>query len=220
MYRMGILAILIIMSSCTSQLAMVQKDRYDTSVAIDEMRIELSDMKYALNNTQVEIQILEEKIRAQEASNKNGKVQSTSSAPHSEIKLSLLEKKINQLENSQEKLTADLKQLSTHANQTSQSFSQYYNRIKELESEINAHNKAINELSDLKTTLKSLTQAIKNKPNSSSISTSTNVYKVKPGDNLEKIAKAHKTTVDAIQKENNISSHKIVVGQEIKIPNG
>jgi hypothetical protein len=60
---------------------MVQKDRYDTSVAIDEMRIELSDMKYALNNAQVEIQILEEKIRAQEALNKPSRVQSQNVCP-------------------------------------------------------------------------------------------------------------------------------------------
>jgi LysM repeat protein len=195
---------------------MVQKDRYDTSVAIDEMRIELSDMKYALNNAQVEIQILEEKIRAQETLNKSSKAQSQNFVPAGNIKLSALEKRLCQIESIQEKLTGDYKQLSSHANQTSQSFSQYHSRLKELEAEISAQNKSINELSDVKSSLKSITQAIKSKSSSSSVA----IYKVKQGDNLEKIARANKTTVEALQKENNISSHKIVVGQEIKIPNG
>jgi len=43
-------------------------------------------------------------------------------------------------------------------------------------------------------------------------------YVVKSGDNLTKIAKAHGTTVKAIQAENNLSTTKIHVGQKLKIP--
>ena len=43
-------------------------------------------------------------------------------------------------------------------------------------------------------------------------------YVVKSGDTLTKIAKAHGTTVKAIETENNLSTTKIKVGQKLKIP--
>jgi LysM repeat protein len=43
-------------------------------------------------------------------------------------------------------------------------------------------------------------------------------YTVKSGDSLTKIAKAHGTTVKAIESENNLSTTKIKVGQKLKIP--
>jgi LysM repeat protein len=43
-------------------------------------------------------------------------------------------------------------------------------------------------------------------------------YVVKSGDTLTKIAKAHGTTVKAIESENNLSTTKIKVGQKLKIP--
>ena len=49
-------------------------------------------------------------------------------------------------------------------------------------------------------------------------STGSETYVVKSGDNLTKIAKAHGTTVKAIQAENNLATTKISVGQKLKIP--
>jgi LysM repeat protein len=43
-------------------------------------------------------------------------------------------------------------------------------------------------------------------------------YAVKSGDTLSKIAKAHGTTVKAIQSENNLTTTAIKVGQKLKIP--
>lgn len=43
-------------------------------------------------------------------------------------------------------------------------------------------------------------------------------YIVKPGDNLEKIAKNHHTTIAAIKTCNNLKSDRIVVGQKLKLP--
>ncbi len=44
------------------------------------------------------------------------------------------------------------------------------------------------------------------------------IYKVKSGDTLTKIAKANGTTVKAIESENNLTTTKIKVGQKLKIP--
>jgi LysM repeat protein len=43
-------------------------------------------------------------------------------------------------------------------------------------------------------------------------------YTVKSGDTLTRIARAHGTTVKAIEAENNLSTTKIHVGQKLKIP--
>jgi LysM repeat protein len=48
--------------------------------------------------------------------------------------------------------------------------------------------------------------------------TGTASYTVKSGDTLTKIAKAHGTTVKAIESANGFSTTKIKVGQKIKIP--
>ena len=44
------------------------------------------------------------------------------------------------------------------------------------------------------------------------------VYTVKSGDTLTKIAKAHGTTVKAIQKANHLTTTAIKVGKKLKIP--
>ena len=44
------------------------------------------------------------------------------------------------------------------------------------------------------------------------------LYTIKSGDTLAKIAKAHGTTVKAIQAANNLSTTKILVGHKLKIP--
>jgi LysM repeat protein len=49
-------------------------------------------------------------------------------------------------------------------------------------------------------------------------STGEEIYKVKSGDTLTKIAKANGTTVKAIETENNLTTTKIKVGQKLKIP--
>lgn len=44
------------------------------------------------------------------------------------------------------------------------------------------------------------------------------IYVVKSGDTLSKIARTHGTTVKAIENENNLSTTKIKVGQKLKMP--
>jgi LysM repeat protein len=51
-----------------------------------------------------------------------------------------------------------------------------------------------------------------------STDTGEEIYKVKSGDTLTKIAKANGTTVKAIESENNLTTTKIKVGQKLKIP--
>jgi LysM repeat protein len=53
---------------------------------------------------------------------------------------------------------------------------------------------------------------------SAAAGTGEEIYAVKSGDTLTKIAKANGTTVKAIEAENNLTTTKIKVGQKLKIP--
>jgi len=52
------------------------------------------------------------------------------------------------------------------------------------------------------------------------ITPKSQIYEVKPSDNLEKIAKQFNTTVDLIKKINNLSSDRILPGRKLKIYTG
>lgn len=55
-------------------------------------------------------------------------------------------------------------------------------------------------------------------PTAGNETTGTTTYTVKSGDTLTKIAKAHGTTVKALQSANGLATTKINVGQKLKIP--
>ena len=195
-YSTWLISLSLLMTSCSSHMAVLQQDKHENSIALSEMRIELADLKHTLNNTQVELQILEEQVRNQEALLK--KTKNLPSAAPAEGKLSFVEKRLAVIEQSQEKIHADLKQLSSHANQTSSCLTQYSAKITNLE-------QTIKDVLDLKSSLKTFTSSSEN-------------YTVKPGDSLERIAKNHKVSVESLKKANQLSQNKILIGQELKIP--
>jgi LysM repeat protein len=183
---------------------------------MEELRTELADVKHALSSAKVEMQILEEKVKNQDqsvttlksSSSQKGQLQSDLSQ-----QLSLLEKRLTQLEKMQEKVGIDLRTLSSNANQGNQVLNQYKEKISSLEQEIVFQSKRLDEVSKLKSTLSSLSKAMQGSSEGSSKS-----YQIKSGDSLEKIARRHNTTVDNLKKLNGLNHDKIVVGQEIQVP--
>jgi LysM repeat protein len=184
-------------------MAVLQQDKHENTVALNEMRSELADLKHALNNAQVEIQILEEQVQNQESLSKKAKPGASSPVDNR------LEKRLAALEHMQEKIHGDLKQLSSHANQTSTCLQQYSTKISEIEQNLERQR------GDLKSSLKTLTSSL-----STEVAATSNpgTYKVKSGDSLERIARIHKVSVDALKKANQLSQNKILVGQELIIP--
>ncbi len=160
--------------------------------SLDEIRIEIEDIKYALKTTQVDMHILDEKMRKQEVS----KTQATSQ--------SALETRISALEKTLEKISADLRTLNTSTHQA-------LAKIQSLEQQTASHTKQLDNVSQLKSTLTTISKAIGQTPSS------TTTYKVKAGDSLEKIAKLHQVPVDTLKKINKLTSDKIVIGQELKL---
>jgi LysM repeat protein len=166
-------------------------------VTLQQVETRLDDSKHEVHCLQTDLQILDSRIKQLE----------TSVASLKNVSRDLLA-----LEQKQQEILGDVKQLSLHANETSTSFSQYKNRMKEFEKELSTHHQKLNEVHQLKGSLESVAETIKQ------ISSSEATYRVRQGDSLEKIAKKYKVSVDSLKRANGFEQDRIQVGQELKIP--
>jgi LysM repeat protein len=195
---------LLLCAGCTQSIMALKGDgRRDST--IEELRSEIADLKHALNGTKVELQIVEEKMKSQQHV-AGGKGQPLA-VPKNDHQLVLFEKKLQQLERTQEKTLVDLKQLSMHAQQTTL-------KIKEVEDEVGTQTKRLDEVSKLRSTLSNISTAMQK----GQTTPAARVYTVKKGDSLEKIAQGQAVSVDALRKANSLSSDQINIGQELKLP--
>lgn len=177
--RLLFLFLPILFCGCASQFAALRGDR-SQDIALEELRVEVGDVKHTLHAQQVEIRLLEEKIE-QDGSAK---------IDHLREEIALLERKIVLLEKNQNHLT-------THANQTSASLVQYRDQIVEIDRKLEEVGRA------------KVAALHKTSPKN---------HRVVTGDSLEKIARQHHTSVALIKQLNNLSSDRIVVGQELRLP--
>lgn len=185
----GVTLLSFICIGCSSHLAVIQQGKNEHSHVMQQIRQEIADVKHGLNNTQVELQILEEQYRIQENSSSKGDTS----------KVAALEKKIVQI--------------SSHANQLSQSLTDCHEKIANLEKIVEHQQALLAEVGHLKGSLSTVIHSLQKEAASVEIR-----HKVKSGDSLEKIARMHKVSINALKEENNLSSDKIVVGQELRIP--
>lgn len=179
-----------LLSGCSSQIGVRSASvRHNT---LEEARIALYDVKQALAQQQLQLDLLEEKVdnrKAEKAYNPN-----TS--------------RVENLEKTQRQILKDLKNLSSHANDTSHTLSQFKKSIQSIETHMASHSKRLGDVVNLKSTLNSISEAIDQ---------STQIHTVQSGDTLEKIARTHKTSVEKIKKTNNLKSNTIFIGQKLKI---
>ena len=153
----GLALCLLVFCSCSSRMTSWNEGRSQTDLALEEFRLELSDLKHSLDGTKVDLQLMDEKIRGQESSLKS-QLTTKSQAKGAELSLQLanLEHKLTELQKNQEKLSA-------HANQTIATFTKQQDKIRDLEQEIQAQNRRLDEVVKLKGTLSSLSQVLKEK---------------------------------------------------------
>ncbi|MBM3198030.1 MAG: LysM peptidoglycan-binding domain-containing protein [Chlamydiae bacterium] len=185
-------SLLLLLSSCTAPLAVAQQDKQEYTSSLQELRYEVADLKHALHHAQVEIQLLDEQCKEQEKL-----ARLTKSSSH-------IDQRLLQLENSQKKLSEELKSLSLKVTQV---VTEYASKVISLEKALFDQQQVLGQIRDLRSSLLA----------TDSESNGT-IYKVKPGDSLEKIAKMHKVTVKALRDTNRLLQDKIFVGQELKIP--
>ncbi len=176
----------------------------------------MQNMSYTIANQDQEIARLKQKIQNQETILdsmhaevtqliKAAKDSQKSSSSQVDSRLKAMEKNID-------KLLADLKTFKTHANESSSTFTEIQKKLKEQEEISTLQAKQIKELENALRNLAGVLQS------SSGTKASAGEYRVKPGDSLDKIAKDHGTTVDAIKRVNTLSKDTIYPGQKLEIP--
>ncbi len=202
--------ILLGFSSCSPLRSSPNDEKHQLELTLHEVQTNLDDLRHDINCFQTELQILDGRIKYYEntlSSLKQHDIEKQQTRiDQISQQLQSLEKKWFSFEKGQQTDAKELQDLSSHANETTAALSQFKDRIGELEQEILTQNRRFDDLSKLKGSIETLAKA------------NFKIYKVKPGDSLEKIARANKTAVEKIKKLNDLDQDLIVVGQELKIP--
>lgn len=187
------------------------------TTALREMRATIDDLRHEVNNHETEIKTYDEKLQSLETIIDSLRQQSSDiTQAHKEAlkdSSATIEMKLNSLETTTKGLVSDLKQFKNHANDTATALSQYKQKLAELEKMIEMQNQ---NLDSLQSALKSLTDALQVK--TSFTGSSEKTYRVSSGDSLEKIARKHHTTIQAIKELNGLTQDRIIVGQTLKVP--
>ncbi len=178
---------------CTPHITTLQQDKHETSLALREVLQEVADLRHALNNLQIELQILDEEVKQQESTIKTKITPSQSKNTKGDDKVIHLERRVESLEDRQNKIAL------------------HGVKIEEIENSLKEQKKLLLEISQLKSSLNSLANSLYPED-------SLTLYKVKAGDSLEKIARLYKISVTSLKEANNLSHNKIIIGQELKIP--
>ncbi len=173
---------------CTSTLTALKGNN---DHLFEEMKTEIADLRHALHGTEVELKLLEEKFDSREDQH---------ASPKGDVVT--LQRKISLLEKTIDKMNVELKSLMNYANQTTTSLSQYRDQIQEID-------RKLGEVSKLRSTLTQISKTYS--------APEEQTYHVKSGDSLEKIARKFNTSIDALKKDNQLPTDKIVIGQELKI---
>jgi len=196
-----ILLPLLFLSGCAGQYGLTGNQQ--VHVVLDDLRMEVADLKHHLNGYHVEQSIAEEKLKNQQVALTSLKKQLENQA-HVYEQITALENEILKLKTSQEKTLADLKKLGEHSNALTAALSTYREKTQECLDKLQR-------LGELNKTLDSISKAMHSSASKAS------VYRVRPGDSLGKIAETHHTTVEALKSNNQLTTDTIFVGQELKI---
>lgn len=207
------LVILIGFSSCSPLRSSPNDEKHQLELTLHEVQTNLDDLRHDINCFQTELQIVDGRIKHFEnslASLKHDDLEKQYlKVDQLTVQIQNLERKWTKLEKNQSQEVSELETLSSHANETTAALSQFRDRIQELERDIYSQNRRFDDLAKLKTHIESLAKGLDG---------SFSLYRVKPGDSLEKIARLHKTGVDKIKQFNGLNQDMIFAGQELKIP--
>jgi LysM repeat protein len=197
----------------------------DTNSSLKELRDSIDDLRHALKNHELEIRTFEEKVQNQDLTIEGLRqhVSDTHQASKDQLKSNVgaIEERVFALETALKSLTADLKQIKDHANESTGVIAQLNQKIGRLE-KISDQQK--NNIDNLESALRSIADALQVKDGTATKAASVittaegKFYRVKSGDKLEKIAKENNTNVQTLKELNNLTNDKIFVGQKLLLP--
>jgi chromosome segregation ATPase len=202
-----VFAILLSLSGCSPIKSSAHDEKHQLELTLHEVQTNLDDLRHDINCFQAELQILDGRMKHNEKALATIKSDDLEKQQAKIDQLNTLvqsfEKRWSSYDKSKERSALELNQLSCHANETTAALEQCKSRIEELEKELISNGRRFDELRKIEAIAKEDRYKI---------------YKVRPGDSLQKIAKAHKTAVEKIKKINGLEQDLIVVDQELKIP--
>ena len=208
--------------SAASLYAAPPKYQYgqENNIAIRELQASVDEMRHEIKNHETEIRTYEEKFANQELIIESLREQnaniSKSNQDLTKSNLANIEMKIGSLDTASKGLISDLRQIKTHANESSSAIGSCQQKILAIEKIVEVQNQ---NLENLSAAIKSLMSVLEVKHElTGSFDPSSNLYLVLAGDSLEKIARLHKTSIKALKELNDLNSDRIKVGQRIKIP--
>lgn len=225
----------------TGILVAVPRGQYsypdEKTIALKEMRDSIEDIRHGVNNHEVEIRILDEKLKNVDAIIENVRDQTCDSNNKHKDQLKRasvdFEARIASIEAVNKGLIADFRQFQTHTNGTNALLVQYDQKLAALQKMVDRQDQNIEHLrgavASLMEALQGKPQAVLKQNNSRSRPEgdgdscfspqgSERSYTVKAGDSLEKIARSHQTTIQAIKMANRLTSDRIIVGKTLIIP--
>ncbi len=190
---------------------------------IQKINTNIGELRQRSHNLEVEVHQVEERFGSMEAIVDGLRRQVTELSrnvrDHSEASKVSLESRMGNLELMATQVHSDLQLVKTRYNDSSTSSSQYKQEIYEMQQQLNAQERRAEQqernIENLQTALKVLTEALQvgeDKENSS------NEYRVKAGDSLDKIAQSHGTTVKVLKELNGLTTDRIKINQKLKLP--
>lgn len=208
-------AALLLCAACSPIKTSPHDEKHQLELTLHEVQTNLDDLRHDINCFQTELQILDGRIKYNENALANLKSQDLEKQQarleQLNTQIQSFERRWTAHEKTRDQASQEIHQLSSHAHETTAALSQCKTRIEELEDQLVAGQRRFEELGKLKGNIETLAKSLR-------VSDPFKIYKVRPGDSLEKIAKAHKTTVEKIKQFNRLEQDLIVVGQELKIP--
>lgn len=188
--------------------------------SLQKMQESFSLLRHRIDNQQTVVKTFEERLlnfeTMLEALREDLKLEGKKQKEGLSTKTQSLDLRVASLEKVSEALLADVKQISKSFNEALLAFKGLNQKFTDLESSVSKNGR---NLANLQSSVQSLLQAFQPEMKEMVETDSKTVnYKIKNGDSLEKIAKAHNTSVQVIKELNQMSNDKIIVGKTIKIP--
>lgn len=166
---------------------------------LEEVRHEIVSMQYRQEDAHTGLALLEERVEEQQ-------IVSQTQVELLQTQLSALQRKLQDLEDTQGRSLTDIRELGRYAKESAVTLTDVQLQQREIEKGLTA------DISHLKGAMESIVSATGDGEGSGL------TYKVVSGDTLERIARRHDTTVGALKKENSLTSDKIFAGQMLRIP--
>lgn len=188
------LAFLLILSGCMGQMS--QTDSQPQLAFFEEVRVALVDVKQALSSQQLDIDYLEDKLANLESKQEE-------SSPL---------QRIAAVEKMQQCVSSDLHALNKCLKEAVSGLSEVRQQVSALDHRLSHESERLGEVANLRSTISSLTKAM------GGTAQANKVHRVRSGDSLEKIARHYQTPIEDIKNINGLTSNKILIGQELKIP--